>query len=48
MGASIAGLFARRADGSEFAADIRLAPFRINGRLFVAAAIRDGPSQQAG
>lgn len=46
MGASIADLFARRADGSEFAAGIRLAPFRINGRLFVAAAIRDGTERR--
>ena len=41
MGARIADLFALRADGSEFAAGIRLAPFRIGSKLFVAAAIRD-------
>jgi len=41
MGARIADLFALRADGSEFSAGIRLAPIRIGGRLFVAAAIRD-------
>ncbi|MBB6092130.1 PAS domain S-box-containing protein [Povalibacter uvarum] len=41
MGARIADLFALRADGSEFSAGIRLAPFRIGDRLFVAAAIRD-------
>lgn len=41
MGARIADLFALRADGSEFPAGIRLAPFRIGDRLFVAAAIRD-------
>lgn len=41
MGARIADLFARRADGSEFAAGIRLAPFRIGDKLFIAAAIRD-------
>jgi PAS domain S-box-containing protein len=41
MGARIADLFALRADGSEFPAGIRLAPFRIGERLFVAAAIRD-------
>ncbi len=41
MGARIADLFALRADGSEFSAGIRLAPFRIGGRLFVGAAIRD-------
>jgi two-component system, sensor histidine kinase len=41
MGARSVDLFALRADGSEFSAGIRLAPFRIAGRLFVAAAIRD-------
>jgi PAS domain S-box-containing protein len=41
MGARIADLFALRADGTEFSAGIRLAPFRIGGKLFVAAAIRD-------
>src|SRR3954451_905507 len=41
MGARIADLFAMRSDGSEFAAGIRLAPFRIRERVFVAAAIRD-------
>lgn len=41
MGARIADLFALRADGTEFAAGIRLAPFRIGSKLFVAAAIRD-------
>ena len=41
MGARIADLFALRVDGSEFSAGIRLAPFRIGTRLFVAAAIRD-------
>ena len=41
MGARIADLFALRADGSEFPAGIRLAPFRIGSKLFVAAAIRD-------
>ena len=41
MGARIANLLALRADGSEFAAGIRLAPFRLGGKLFVAAAIRD-------
>lgn len=41
MGVQIAHLFALRADGSEFAADIRLAPFRVADKLFVAAAIRD-------
>lgn len=46
MGARIADLFARRADGSEFAAGIRLSPFSIGGRLFVAAAIRDNTERQ--
>jgi PAS domain S-box-containing protein len=46
MGARIAELFARRADGSEFAAGIRLAPFKIDGKLFVAAAIRDNTERQ--
>jgi len=41
MGARIADLFALRADGSEFSAGIRLAPFHIGAKLFVAAAIRD-------
>jgi PAS domain S-box-containing protein len=41
MGARIADLFALRADGSEFSAGIRLAPFRLGNRLFIAAAIRD-------
>jgi two-component system, sensor histidine kinase len=42
MGARIAELFALRADGTEFPAGIRLAPFRIGEKLFVAAAVRDG------
>lgn len=46
MGATIADLFARRADGSEFAAGIRLAPFRVGDKLFVAAAIRDGTERR--
>jgi PAS domain S-box-containing protein len=41
MGARISDLFARRADGSEFPAGIRLAPFTDDGQSFVAAAIRD-------
>jgi PAS domain S-box-containing protein len=41
MGARISDLFARRADGSEFPAGIRLSPFRDGERSFVAAAIRD-------
>src|SRR5271169_5517767 len=41
MGARISDLFARRADGSEFPAGIRLSPFQDDGRSFVAASIRD-------
>jgi len=41
MGARMTELFALRADGTEFPAGIRLSPFRIGGKLFVAAAIRD-------
>lgn len=41
MGARISDLFARRADGSEFPAGIRLSPFRDGEQSFVAAAIRD-------
>lgn len=41
MGAKIADLFALRADGSEFSAGIRLAPFEMQGKKFIAAAIRD-------
>lgn len=41
MGARISDLFARRADGSEFPAGIRLSPFSDGGQSFVAAAIRD-------
>jgi PAS domain S-box-containing protein len=41
MGARITDLFARRADGGEFPAGIRLSPFQDDGRSFVAASIRD-------
>ncbi len=47
MGARIADLFARRADGSEFPAGIRLAPFYDGGDTFVAAAIRDMSDRRA-
>jgi PAS domain S-box-containing protein len=47
MGARIADLFALRADGSEFSAGIRLAPFRIGEKLFVAAGIRDMTERRA-
>lgn len=46
MGARIADLFALRADGTEFSAGIRLAPFRIGDKLFVAAAIRDATERR--
>ena len=41
MGARISDLFARRRDGTEFPAGIRLSPFRDGDQAFVAAAIRD-------
>ena len=41
MAARISDLFARRADGVEFPAGIRLSPFSDGGENFVAAAIRD-------
>jgi len=41
MGARITDLFARRADGSEFPAGIRLAPMHDGDKVFMAAAIRD-------
>ena len=46
MGARSVDLFALRADGSEFSAGIRLSPFAIGGRLFVAAAIRDNTERK--
>lgn len=47
MGAQISDLFARRADGSEFPAGIRLAPFRDGDKRLVAAAIRDMTERRA-
>jgi two-component system, sensor histidine kinase len=47
MGARIIDLFARRADGSEFPAGIRLAPFHDGERSFVAAAVRDMTERRA-
>jgi two-component system, sensor histidine kinase len=47
MGARISELFAQRADGSEFPAGIRLAPFSDGGKTFVAAAIRDMSEHRA-
>jgi PAS domain S-box-containing protein len=46
MGARISDLAARRVDGSEFSAGIRLSPFKIGEKLFVAAAIRDVTERQ--
>jgi PAS domain S-box-containing protein len=47
MGARIIDLFARRADGSEFPAGIRLAPIHDGDKTFVAAAIRDMTERRA-
>ncbi len=47
MGARIIDLFARRADGSEFPAGIRLAPIYDGDNTFVAAAIRDMTERRA-
>ena len=47
MGARIRDLFARRADGSEFPAGIRLAPFSDDKKSFVAAAVRDMTERRA-
>lgn len=41
MAARVSDLFARRADGVEFPAGIRLSPFNDGDRVLVAAAIRD-------
>jgi len=46
MGTRIADLAARRADGSEFSAGIRLAPFKVGNTLYIAAAIRDFTERQ--
>ncbi|HUX72734.1 MAG TPA: ATP-binding protein [Steroidobacteraceae bacterium] len=47
MAARSADLFARRADGSEFAAGIRLAPFQVDGVHYIATAVRDMTEQRA-
>lgn len=47
MGARLNDLFARRADGSEFPAGIRLAAFRAGDDSFVAAAVRDMTERRA-
>ena len=47
MGARIIDLVARRADGTEFPAGIRLAPFNDGDSTFVAAAVRDMTERRA-
>jgi PAS domain S-box-containing protein len=47
MGARIIDLFARRADGTEFPAGIRLAPIQEGDKSFVAVAIRDMTERRA-
>jgi PAS domain S-box-containing protein len=47
MGARIIDLFARRADGTEFPAGIRLAPIQEGEKTFVAVAIRDMTERRA-
>ena len=47
MGARIIDLFARRADGTEFPAGIRLAPFQEAGKTYVSAAVRDMTGHRA-
>jgi PAS domain S-box-containing protein len=47
MGARIIDLFARRADGAEFPAGIRLAPIHDGKKTVVAAAIRDMTERRA-
>jgi two-component system, sensor histidine kinase len=47
MGARIVDLFARRADGTEFPAGIRLAPVHDGEKTFVAASIRDMTERRA-
>jgi PAS domain S-box-containing protein len=47
MGARLVDLFARRKDGSEFPAGIRLAPFRESGKMLIGAAVRDMTERRA-
>ena len=47
MGARLIDLFARKSDGSEFPAGIRLAPFYTEGKAYIAAAIRDMTERRA-
>ena len=47
MGARIIDLFARRSDGTEFPAGIRLAPIHDGEKTFIATAIRDMTERRA-
>jgi len=47
MGARLVDLFARRRDGTEFSAGIRLAPIRSDGADYVSVAIRDMTERRA-
>jgi len=47
MGARLVDLFARRSDGTEFPAGIRLAPIRSGDRSYVSVAIRDMTERRA-
>jgi PAS domain S-box-containing protein len=47
MAARMSDLYARRSDGTEFPAGIRLSPFQDGGSSFIAAAVRDMTERQA-
>ena len=47
MGARLVDLFARRSDGSEFPAGIRLAPMRSSERSYISVAVRDMTERRA-
>ena len=47
MGARVVDLFARRADGTEFPAGIRLAPLEHDGHRLIAVAVRDMTERRA-